>query len=70
MEDFSRRSLGQRRPAVVEMERETGSVAKDSLVAALEEKHKISRPDIERMIGQLLREGTLYEPGEGKLKKT
>ena len=56
--------------AVVEMERETGTVEKDALVAMLEEKHKLSRSDIERMIGQLLREGTLYEPGEGRLKKT
>jgi hypothetical protein len=36
----------------------------------LETKHKMSRSEIERMIGQLLREGTLYEPGEGRLKKT
>ncbi len=56
--------------AVVEMERETGTVEKDALVAMLEEKHKLSRSDIDRMIGQLLREGTLYEPGEGRLKKT
>jgi replicative DNA helicase Mcm len=56
--------------AVVEMERETGTVEKDALVAMLEEKHKLSRSEIERMVGQLLREGTLYEPGEGRLKKT
>jgi replicative DNA helicase Mcm len=56
--------------AVVEMEKETGAVEKDALVTALEEKHKLSRSEIERMIGQLLREGTLYEPGEGRLKKT
>ena len=56
--------------AVVEMEKETGSVNKDILLSTLEEKHKLSRSEIERMIGQLLREGTLYEPGEGKLKKT
>ncbi len=56
--------------AVVQMERETGTVEKEALVAELEQKHKISRSEIERMIGQLLREGTLYEPGEGRLKKT
>ena len=56
--------------AVVEMEKETGAVEKDALLAMLEEKHKLSRTDIDRMIGQLLREGTLYEPGEGRLKKT
>lgn len=56
--------------AVVEMEKQTGAVEKDALVAMLEEKHKLSKSEIERMIGQLLREGTLYEPGEGRLKKT
>jgi replicative DNA helicase Mcm len=56
--------------AVVDMEKQTGTVEKDALVTVLEEKHKLSRSEIERMIGQLLREGTLYEPGEGKLKKT
>ena len=56
--------------AVVEMERETGTVEKDELVSMLESKHKLSRSEIERMVGQLLREGTLYEPGEGRLKKT
>ena len=56
--------------AVVEMEKQTGAVEKDALVAMLEEKHKMSKSEIDRMIGQLLREGTLYEPGEGRLKKT
>ena len=56
--------------AVVQMEKETGAVEKAALISELESKHNISRSDIERMIGQLLREGTLYEPGEGRLKKT
>jgi len=56
--------------AAVEMEKQTGAVEKDALVAMLEEKHKMSKSEIDRMIGQLLREGTLYEPGEGRLKKT
>jgi len=56
--------------AVVQMEKETGTVEKAALVAELESKHNLSRGEIERMIGQLLREGTLYEPGEGRLKKT
>jgi replicative DNA helicase Mcm len=56
--------------AVVNMEKETGTVEKEALMAELEQKHKLARGEIERMIGQLLREGTLYEPGEGKLKKT
>lgn len=55
---------------LMEMEKETGIVEKDRLVTELETKHNISRGEIERMISQLLREGTIYEPREGCLKKT
>jgi DNA replicative helicase MCM subunit Mcm2 (Cdc46/Mcm family) len=54
----------------MDMEKVTGIVEKDALVNELETKHQISRGEIERMIGQLLREGTIYEPREGCLKKT
>ncbi len=52
------------------MEKATGIVEKDALVNELETKAKIPRGEIERMISQLLREGTIYEPREGCLKKT
>ena len=52
------------------MEKETGIVEKSALITELEEKHSIPRTEIERMISQLLREGTIYEPREGHLKKT
>jgi len=55
---------------ITEMERVTGLVERDALVNELETKHKIPRGEIERMLGQLLREGTIYEPREGSLKKT
>jgi replicative DNA helicase Mcm len=55
---------------LMDMEKVTGMVEKDLLVTELETKHKISRGEIERMITQLLREGTIYEPREGCLKKT
>ena len=55
---------------LMQMEKETGVVEKQALVTELETKHKIPRGDIERMIGQLLREGTIYEPREDCLKKT
>jgi hypothetical protein len=54
----------------MDMEKQTGIVERDALVSELENKHKIPRGEIERMISQLLKEGTLYEPGEGRLKKT
>jgi replicative DNA helicase Mcm len=55
---------------LMNMEKATGIVEKDVLVAELETKHKIPRGEVERMISQLLREGTIYEPREGCLKKT
>jgi replicative DNA helicase Mcm len=55
---------------IMEMEKVTGIVEKDKLVAELETKHKIPRGEVERMVSQLLREGTIYEPREGCLKKT
>ncbi|MGE5554907.1 MAG: minichromosome maintenance protein MCM [Methanocella sp.] len=55
---------------IVEMEKVAGIVERDALVNELETKHKIPKSEIERMISQLLREGTVYEPREGCLKKT
>jgi replicative DNA helicase Mcm len=55
---------------LIEMEKETGMVEKAALVSELEVKHKIPRAETERMIWQLLREGTIYEHREGYLKKT
>ena len=55
---------------LMEMEKDTGIVERAALENELETKHKISRGEAERLIGQLLREGTIYEPREGYLKKT
>ena len=55
---------------LMNMEKVTGIVEKDALVTELETKSKIPRNEVERMISQLLREGTIYEPREGCLKKT
>ncbi|NWG10198.1 minichromosome maintenance protein MCM [Candidatus Bathyarchaeota archaeon] len=55
---------------LMEMEKETGIVEKVALLNELETKYTISRVEIERLIAQLLREGTIYEPKEGYLKKT
>jgi len=56
--------------ALIEMEKETGMVEKTALLNELETKYKIPRGEAERLLGQLLREGTIYEPREGYLKKT
>jgi len=55
---------------LMEMEKETGVVEKTALLSELETKFQISRGEAERLIRQLLREGTIYEPREGYLKKT
>jgi replicative DNA helicase Mcm len=55
---------------LMEMEKETGIVEKAALLNELELKHNIPRGETERLLGQLLREGTIYEPREGCLKKT
>ncbi|MDW8049355.1 MAG: minichromosome maintenance protein MCM, partial [Nitrososphaerota archaeon] len=55
---------------LVEMEKDVGIVQKTELIDKLEREFDIQRPEAERLIGQLLREGTIYEPREGYLKKT
>lgn len=55
---------------IIEMERETGMVEKVALLDELEAKYKVSPVEADRLIGQLLREGTIYAPREGYLKKT
>src|SRR3989337_1432852 len=55
---------------LMQMQKETGMVEKQALINELDSKHKIPRSDTERIVGQLLREGTIYEPREAYLKKT
>ncbi len=55
---------------IIEMEKETGMVEKSELLEKLETEHEIMGPEAERLIGQLLREGTIYSPKNGYLKKT
>ena len=55
---------------LMEMEKETGIVEKTALLNELETKYTIPIGEAERLIAQLLREGTIYEPRESYLKKT
>jgi hypothetical protein len=45
-------------------------VEKTALLDELETKYKVLRGEAEKLIGQLLREGTIYSPREDYLKKT
>ncbi|TMI34421.1 hypothetical protein E6H25_07320, partial [Candidatus Bathyarchaeota archaeon] len=55
---------------VAELERETGTVEETVLVAALVDKEKMEEREARRLIGQLIREGILYSPKPGRLKRT
>jgi replicative DNA helicase Mcm len=55
---------------LMEMEKESGMVERAALLNELEAKYKVPFAEGERLLGQLLREGTIYEPREGYLKKT
>jgi len=55
---------------MIDMEKETGMVERSSLMEKLQTQHEIPSPEAERLIGQLLKEGTIYSPKTGYLKKT
>jgi len=55
---------------MMEMQKEMGLVEKVVLLNELETKYQIPIGEAERFIKQLLREGTIFEPREGYLKKT
>jgi replicative DNA helicase Mcm len=55
---------------LVEMERETGTVRRLDLIDKLASDYDIQRAEAERLIGQLTKEGMVYEPKTGYLKKT
>jgi replicative DNA helicase Mcm len=54
---------------IIEMEKETGIVEKKALLKELQT-HDIEVPEAERLIGKLMRDGSIYSPKEGYLKKT
>jgi len=65
-----RDKLGVVLSTIVSMEKETGTVNKSALLEKLETEYDIVRGEAERLIGQLVKEGTIYSPKEGHLKKT
>jgi replicative DNA helicase Mcm len=56
--------------AILDMSKETGMVEKKTLLETLDVKYKIAPAEVERLLGQMLKEGTVYSPREGYLKKT
>jgi DNA replicative helicase MCM subunit Mcm2 (Cdc46/Mcm family) len=55
---------------VAELERETGTVDETVLIAALVDKEKMEDREARRLVGQLIKEGILYSPKPGRLKRT
>jgi len=54
----------------VEMEKETGMVEKTALLDKLTKERDITSQEAERLLQQLEKDGTIYRPREGYLKKT
>jgi replicative DNA helicase Mcm len=65
-----RDSLGRVMAIVAELERETGTVDENILTAAIVEREKVTDGEARRFVGQLIKEGMIYSPKEGKLKRT
>jgi len=55
---------------IVEMERETGMVERAALLDKLTKERDITGQEAERLLQQLEKDGTIYRPREGYLKKT
>jgi replicative DNA helicase Mcm len=55
---------------ITTMEKETGMVDKELLIERLQTEYDIKSGEAERLIGQMLKEGTLFAPRDGFLKKT
>ncbi len=56
--------------AINEMERVSGSVRDDDLYDALQSDHGIGRAEAARLIGVLIKDGTIYSPRPGYYKRT
>ena len=56
--------------ALAELEKETGIVEKSALLERLRSEFDISNEEAERLTAQLRREGTIFEPRRGYLKRT
>jgi len=53
-----------------EMERIEGAVRDDDLYEAMSSDHGIGRTEVARLIGVLMRDGTIYSPRPGYYKRT
>jgi hypothetical protein len=54
---------------IIELSKETGMVEKRLLVDGVSSKYKIDGLDIQKLIGRMIKDGIIYEPRPGFLKK-
>jgi DNA replicative helicase MCM subunit Mcm2 (Cdc46/Mcm family) len=54
---------------IVELSKETGMIEKKLLLNELSDKHKIEALEAQKLIGRMVKDGTIYEPRPGFLKK-
>jgi replicative DNA helicase Mcm len=55
---------------IVEMEKDTGIVDKAALIDKLTKERDVTAQEAERLLQQLEKDGTIYRPREGYIKKT
>jgi replicative DNA helicase Mcm len=55
---------------IVEMEKDTGMVDKTALLDKLTKERDVTQQEAERLLQQLEKDGTIYRPREGYIKKT
>ena len=55
---------------IIELSKDTGTIEQEIVLEELEKTYGIKKPDTEKLIQQLLRDGTLFQPKDGYLKKT
>ncbi|UCG37394.1 MAG: minichromosome maintenance protein MCM [Candidatus Bathyarchaeota archaeon] len=54
---------------IIELSKETGMVERNLLVETVTDKYKFDAIETQRLIGRMVRDGTIYEPRPGFLKK-
>ena len=64
-----RDKLGSILSTIVEMEKATGMVREEDLYDRLQKDFKIDRIEASKLVNQLTKEGTIYSPTQGHLKK-
>jgi replicative DNA helicase Mcm len=55
---------------ILDMEMESGLADKQALLETLEKEYSMPKHEALKLINQLIREGAIFEPREGFLKKT